>query len=150
MHAHNYHRQELPQVSFVSRQSTSFVAHIFLSRQNLSRENYVCRDKHVFCRDKHVFCHDKHVFYRDKSMLGVTKLTCLSRQKYFSRQSTEVLSRQACFCRDKWHLWNLQPVIHNYMHYAARWGSQFCLRTGDWCFHQYWIIAVVWYVLRWP
>ena len=91
-----YHWRELPQVSFWSRQK-------------------FCRDKHVFCRDK------TRLFCLDKSMLSATKPlsrqkclsnTCvcvcvcvsrqvLSRQAYFSREKTCLLSRQTRFCRCK-------------------------------------------------
>ena len=256
MHAHNYHRRELPQVSFVSRQSTSFVAteHVFcrdrarlLSRQSTSfvaTEHVFCRDRarllsrqstsfvateHVFCCDRarllsrqstsfvateHVFCRDRarllsrqstsfvateHVFCHDRErLLSRQKYTCRDKvaPKHFCRDrnfpdkimfvatntsfvatDTSFVATKVCLswqnlhvCRDK----NIfrdkvqkfsrgKPAfvatndtcgssrqLYITMHYAGQWGSQFCLRTGHWCFDQYWIIAVVWYVLRWP
>ena len=52
-----YHWLELPQVSFLSRQT-----------RLLSRQKYACRDK-TFVATKDVFCHDKHVFVATKMIL---------------------------------------------------------------------------------
>ena len=83
---YHYHWQELPQVSFSSRQK--------------------------FCRNKHVFIAPKHVFCRDKSMLVATKL--LSRQTYFCHNSFVLtslfLSQQTCVCRDKRHVLSWQNL----------------------------------------
>ena len=63
MNVSNYHWRELLQVSLLSRQTQIF----------LSREEYFCRDKHVF---------------------AATKVSlCLSRQAYFSRDKRRILSR---------------------------------------------------------
>ena len=67
-----YHCRELPQVSFLWRQTN-------------------CGHKHVFVETKHVFC-------RDKGILVATKP--LSRPKYFVGTNI-ILSRQAYFYRDK-------------------------------------------------
>ena len=72
-----YHWRELPQVSFLSRQT--------------------------FCWDRHTFVITKEVFCRNRSMLVTKKLLrqtkwCLLRQ---ISVTAKVLSPQTCVCRDK-------------------------------------------------
>ena len=61
-----YRWRELPQVSFLSRQNTSFVAtKVCLSRQNFSRDKTHLLLRHnfiVLSRDKHTFVATKDVF----------------------------------------------------------------------------------------
>ena len=86
-----YHWRELPQVSF-------------------------CRDRSL-SQHKYVFVTTKHVFRREKNMIVATKIimfvatnTCLSRQTFCLDKhtfvvkkdvATNILSRQAYFCREK-------------------------------------------------
>ena len=112
-----YHWRELPQVSFLSRQTFCRDKHTFVTtRHVLSRQTRVCRnkndtcgssrqwydksmlvalcDKHVLVatnvfRGKHTFVATKDVFCHEKGVFVVTKL----------------LSRQKCY------LWRLQPTI---------------------------------------
>ena len=85
-----YHRRDLPLVSFLSRQNTSFVVtkvclswQIFVATKVLSRQAYFCRDKHVFVTTKNVFCCDKkHVLSWQKACFVVTN-TYLSQQKWY-------------------------------------------------------------------
>ena len=77
-----YHWRELPQVSFLSRQTR------------------VCRDKiklvaiKLLLRQK--FCHDKHAFIATKDMFVATKMisTCLSRQTFVA---TKMISTRIRF-----------------------------------------------------
>ena len=96
------HWRELPQVSFLSRQSVC----VFLATKVcLSIIGGSCHKYH-FCRDKGLSpkdCRDKHVFCGDKSMFVATNVF-LSRQAYFCRDkhvtNQTCLSRQNV-CRDK-------------------------------------------------
>ena len=94
-----YHWRELPRVSFLSRQSMTFVAtKVCLSWQSfchfvttacLSRQRFRL-DKHTFVLTKDVFCHNKHVF-------AATEV-CLLQQIFFT---AKLLSWQAYFCCNK-------------------------------------------------
>ena len=115
--AYSYYWRELPQVSFLSRQTrvcrdktplSSWQKYAcrdtYFSRDNFFVATSLGRDKHnfvepkllsrhtYFCRDKHVFVATKYLFCHDKSML-VAKNTCLSRQIYFVVTNI-ILSRQ--------------------------------------------------------
>ena len=138
---HWYHWQELPQVSFLSRQKfccdKSFVTtKICLPQQNFCPDKIMfchdkiflswqtqklCHDKHTFVVTKDEFCHDKHV-YCYKRISVVTKFRL--RQNYVCRDKTFVTTKYV-FCHDKhmfvtiklllqqkWYLWQLLPMIH--------------------------------------
>ena len=86
--AWDYHWQELPKVSFLSRQK--------FCRANtcLSRQNYVCRDKHTFVATKDVFCLSKCVcrvmgvcgcFHRTIGFKGLKELL-FGKRWYFPRE----------------------------------------------------------------
>ena len=102
-----YHWRELPQVSFLSTQNTSFVA----TKVCLPRQKYVCRNKHTFVATEICL---RHVFVatnisRDKSMLVATEIF-VATEIYVCRDkhtfvATKVLSRQ------KLHLWQLPLKI---------------------------------------
>ena len=91
-----YHWRELTQVSFLSRQNTSFVStKVCLPRQNICRDKIClsgqtfCHDKHTFVTTKDVFCPDKH----DKSKLVATKVFCRDKHIFVATEDM--------FCRDK-------------------------------------------------
>ena len=120
------HWLELPQVSFLSRQTpvscdkNVFIAtNRFLLRQTcvchdttclLSRQKYACRDKIIFfldktfvatniCRDEHVFvCLSRHRFCLDKHTFVATKDVFLLRQKYACQDNTFV-AKEICLSR---------------------------------------------------
>ena len=85
---------------------------IFVAIKVLSRRTLVCRYKTSFLSRKksmlaatEVCLPRQNYVYRDKNMFDATKV-CLSRQTYFCRNkhifvATNLLSRQAGFCRDK-------------------------------------------------
>jgi len=109
-----YHWLEMPQVSFLSRQTR--VCHN--KTRLLSRHKHACRDKRfvaasMFCRDKHVFVTTKHVFCRDTSMLVATKV--LSRQVCFVATNMCFVATNMCLSRQtratKWYLRQLPPLI---------------------------------------
>ena len=110
------HWRELPQVSFLSRQNTPFVAtKVFLSRQNvyvccgkylsrqkmccrekgfvatsilLSRRKYACYDK-TFMFDEVNICRDKKCVCRKKGFVATSML--LSRQKLYLGQFLPII-----------------------------------------------------------
>ena len=72
---HVYHWRELPQVSFLSRQNTSFVDKV--ATKLLSRQNYVCRYKHVFFATKMILVAAlANDICRHQSSCGQTKSPC--------------------------------------------------------------------------
>jgi len=83
-----YYWQELPQVSFLSRQNASFVAtKVWLSWQTICREK-ICLSRQNCCCDKY---------------LSRQNYVCilLSRQTRVCRDKTRLLSRQKYGCLDK-------------------------------------------------
>ena len=84
------HWRQLPQVSFLSRQNTSFVA----TKVCLPRQNF-CRHKIIFVATKY-FCHDK-------TFVATSTCIRLSRQQTCFVATNTCLSRQknARICRDK-------------------------------------------------
>ena len=79
--------------------NTSFVAtKICLSRENLSQQNYVCRDQSMLvCLDKiflspQNFCREKHTFVATKHVFVSTRL--LSRQKLYFWQLPPMIERE--------------------------------------------------------
>ena len=112
--------RELPQVSFLPQQNTSFVA----TKLCLPRRN-VCRDKIMFVATKNVFCVLSRLadFCRDERRVFVATKICLSRQKFYRNKHTSVETKDV-FCRDKHvfvatkrlsrqklYLWQLPPMI---------------------------------------
>ena len=103
-----YHRRELPQVSFLSRQTfccdkqnkclprqnTSFVTTKRLLRQIFVTTNIIL--------SRRKFCHDKLTFVATNTCLFVvTKHVFWRKRRKICRNKHEVLSRQAYFCCDK-------------------------------------------------
>ena len=85
-------------------------SHVFCRKKKkkvcLSRQNYFCFDKKLFfffCRYKHTFVATKDVFCRDiiLSQHIFVATNVLSRQAYFCRNKRRVLSPQTHVCHDK-------------------------------------------------
>ena len=96
-----YYWREVPQVSFLSRQTCvcrdkkGFCRHKSICRdKSIVRQNYVCRDKIFLSRQTRV-CHGK-CFVATKSILLSRQTTC-----FVATNTAKVLSRQAYFCFDK-------------------------------------------------
>ena len=144
MFALPYHWRELPQVSFLSRETSVCRDKTRL----LPRQKYACRDKKHFCRDRHnYFCRDKLIFVATNQCLSrlnryfVATKVCLSRQNFICHDKPFVVTKifcrdnhkfaatqQAYFCRDnrrvllrqKLYLWQLSPMILAASFYVSR------------------------------
>ena len=79
-------RRKLPQISFLSRQNTSFVAtkvcvppqNLCLSREIMFVATNTCLSRQYFCPDEHTFVATKDVFCRGKHD------TCVSPRQWYS------------------------------------------------------------------
>ena len=96
---YKYHCRELPQVSYLSRQTLVCCDKTCL----LSQQKYACHHKtfvatKYFCREKYVFVATKDLFWRDKSKLVATKrllrqIMCMRSRRGDSGRRNEVILR---------------------------------------------------------
>ena len=89
--ATGYHWPELPQVSFLLRQTFGHPKNVFVATDTcLSRQTLVCRDKRCLLSQQKYACHNK---------CFVATKVCLSRQM-FCRDKKIVVTKHV-FCDDK-------------------------------------------------
>ena len=94
-----YHWRQLPQVSFSSRQNTSFVAtKVCLPLQNFCRHKIIFVATKYFCRDKTFVATSTCIRLSRQQTCFVPTNTCLSRQNYVCRY--KYLSQKTRVCRD--------------------------------------------------
>ena len=101
------HCRELPQVSFLSRLNSSFVA------------TKVCFSRQKFCRNKHTFPQTKQLCLSRQNIFATNicrDKTCFCRDKYFattsvllSRQKTCFIATNTCLSRQKRYFWHIPP-----------------------------------------
>ena len=119
--AWGYRWRELPQVSFLSRQNTSFVA----TKVCLLQQKYVCHDKiflswqnfgHDKCLSRQTvllwqkFCPDKHTFVASNTYLSWQKTSFVATIHLFCHNKSMLVTTKLLLWQ-KWYSWQLLLMI---------------------------------------